>query len=474
MGLERKVVYGAKGWLGLWAILTVALLWPLFLIGAPGYTPDTSSYYRGGQAAVQFGIDQVAKIVQRTKERNLEPSLHPTTREPAQPIGIRSITYSILVYLLAFPGTSLVGLIVVQSAITAGVIALFCRAIGLTDSWLAAVVVIAGLSAGTALPTFTTLAMPDIFSGVLILGVLVLSAFAGQLTAIERVCVAAVVALAVASHASHILLAIGMLLVFFVYASVTALRRMTRGIKWDLRWPAAALAAGLVGSVITSVIGFGEVTAIPKRYPFALARSIQDGPARWYLEQHCAIDKYAICELFPDRIPADFLWGPGGIAQRATPEQMERIRAEETTIVRLATAEHPGAQFRSSARNLWEQIRFVSLDPLSYRGTRLAGSGELVVDRPSPSLEWHKQVQVGVLVLAVLVISLGSWSATTRVKWAIVNIAAAILGNAVICGVLSAPDSRYQSRLLWLMPLLAVYVFWDLRISRSSALALRG
>ena len=70
-----------------------------------------------------------------------------------------------------------------------------------------------------------------------------------------------------------------------------------------------------------SLVGFGEASVAPKRYPFALARSVADGPGLWHLEKHCDTYHYAVCEVFDD-IPkgvGEFLWEETGLRYRATP-----------------------------------------------------------------------------------------------------------------------------------------------------------
>jgi hypothetical protein len=93
------------------------------------------------------------------------------------------------------------------------------------------------------------------------------------------------------------------------------------------------------------------VSLAPNRVPVLLARSIEDGPGRWYLEEECAhVDRYAICELF-DEIPRsvfEMLWAEDGI-RTATDEQMARIRAEETEIVLAAARRYPLQQAHGRA-----------------------------------------------------------------------------------------------------------------------------
>ena len=67
----------------------------------------------------------------------------------------------------------------------------------------------------------------------------------------------------------------------------------------------------------------------PLRLPILPARSIQDGPARWYLKEASPQAPLPFCEAFGD-VPnniSDILWKKEGIRSLA-PEQMARIRKE--------------------------------------------------------------------------------------------------------------------------------------------------
>jgi hypothetical protein len=48
-------------------------------------------------------------------------------------------------------------------------------------------------------------------------------------------------------------------------------------------------------------------------------------------------------------------------------------------------------------------------------------------------------------------------------------IVAALLANAAVCSLLSGVYDRYQARVTWLLPLLAIVAFHRFRLHRSSA-----
>jgi len=206
------------------------------------------------------------------------------------------------------------------------------------------------------------------------------------------------------------------------------------------------------------------VSFAPNRIPVLLARSIEDGPARWYLQEECrAVDRYAICELF-DQMPDnvwEVLWAPDGI-RTATPEQMARIRAEETEIVLAAARRYPVQQGEALVRNTLYQAVLLGTGellpmPAGAPDATLYELAPVTSDNENdPALQLFDWIIPVFTVLAFLVLA---WRlATGRVQSflveAVVMVLFALLVNAAVYGGLSAPVDRYQARLAWLIPAL--------------------
>ena len=219
-----------------------------------------------------------------------------------------------------------------------------------------------------------------------------------------------------------------------------------------------------------SFAAFGEASLAPKRYPIQLARSVADGPGAWYLRDHCATEHYAICEVFgpnPPRKVGEFLWGPNGVRYRATPEQMERIRAEESTIVRRAAMEYPLVQIGQSIRNTARQLFTFSPDDLVF-GEEMAGGKDpsiVQVRSDNPALKTFGAVAVYLTFFASIAFLIVNRRRLDRMEIAAVGVAViGLLANAAVCGILSGVTDRYQGRVAWILPALAFIIFarfWD-------------
>jgi hypothetical protein len=222
------------------------------------------------------------------------------------------------------------------------------------------------------------------------------------------------------------------------------------------------------------VVGFSEVSLAPKRLPLVLARSIADGPARWYLQEHCATEKYVICEMFPV-IPSrleDVLFGANGLRARATPAQMEAIRREEPIIVARAARAYPFHQAAKAAAAFGRQLlRFDLTDTTFTRqvvraadgGISFAPAVERAQVRGIANLVTYAGISAALIYLALIVRRLRRGEGTV-----LLLLAAGLVGNAAVTGILSGVAHRYQGRIIWVLPVVAIGFWLARRASRQA------
>jgi hypothetical protein len=445
--------------------LLAALLfsWPLLVFGSPSYIQDSAAYYKGGRAAVSYAVaelDRSEVTGTGAEPRRASPSPSPSSEKGGSEIrGVRSITYSVATYLLAAPGATLVLLTIVQ-ALAAGIVTVATLGAfgGLpARRTVTALLVLAGAS--TIAPV-SFLTVPDIFAGLLIGSMVLLTVVPSHLSLGVRVLCIGIATFAVTAHASHIPLAGGMTILGIGWVAVR-LNRKRPLMPWTWAGIVAPLVIGGLSVVALNRVAFGEISLTAKRYPFTLARSVDDGPGRWYLEKHCGEVRYTICAVYPGGLPKggalEFLWGENGVANRATPAQLDRIRAEEAEIVLAAAREYPGFEVRTHAFNLARQI--LNFTPYPFE-SRLAldqsGTPQLA---PAPQ---DGRILLIVRILTSISVAIGTvWLVRVFFKRRALRPVIAlmflgVLGNALTCVLLSAVAARYQARVVWLIPLLAL------------------
>lgn len=445
-------------------VFALLLLWPLILVGRPSYISDSASYLKGGKVAIEF---VTAKLISPGPEDSA-----PTGPLAAKasggsgsvsaadgPKGARSVTYSVAAYLLRWPGVDMTGLALMQIAVAAliGAVATLALAVpsGARFFGIAAIVAFA-----TPLAPSSAYAIPDIYAGFVIAILVLMAVFLDRLSVGVRLLMAVIAAFAVTTHASIPPLAMGMVLA----GGAILLARGRLGLpreRWAWSWLVLPPVLGLMANTAIGYVAFGEVSVAAKRFPVALTRSVVDGPARWYLEKHCATEDYAVCEVFGTKIPStvnDFLFYDSGLNGRATPEQMDRIRAEEAEIIMRAAMEYPAYEAYNISRNIVRQLLRFDLGKSRFK-ERLAldeaGVPQLVLSGRN-----IQPVMVAVGMLNILL--LGGCIAWTirklkhldnRERASIALVIAGLVGNATIVVAFSSLTSRYQARVIWVLPL---------------------
>jgi hypothetical protein len=455
----------ALGWGLALVLVAAAMLWPAVLNGRPAYYFDSAGYFTNGRAAVS--------AVQAKFERIL-PHKASTARlgtgegeKSAKDVGsTRAVAYAVFAFLTSWPDGRMVGTIVVQALLLAGVLLIWWRRAAPGIGWPAALGASLVLAAVSQAPWFTSFAMPDIFAGTGVLAFLAMALpSARPLSLVSRVFLVLVAALAFAAHTSHIPLLAAVSCLAMGLVVFKAWRNATAPDLREIGWLAAPVILGMAVVLTTSMIGFAQVSLAPKRLPLVLARSIADGPARWYLEKHCASEHYTVCQVFPvlPKNHAEFLFGPNGLRARATPAQMDAIRSEETEIVRRAAREYPLQQAAISARNFFRQVFAWGLWDIDFRRElQLDANGTLVM-RHVDETNNARRVFIAASTALVLVAVVYLTAMVRRLRpgeLAVLALAiTAVLINAAVTGVLSSVANRYGGRLIWVLPAIAI-AFW--------------
>jgi hypothetical protein len=353
--------------------------------------------------------------------------------------------------------------IVVQAAVLAWLLTLELRAQGLRDRLVAYWLVIIGLSALTGLPWYAAQLMPDIFVPITVLSLHLLAFNDTLLRRWERAALVSIVALAIASHMTILALALGLLAMAGLWRAVFQL-----GSNGPLlRNVALAIALGLFVSVLSNLMIGGHFGFTPGGMHFLFGRLVQDGVVALYLSDHCPHEAIALCRYQHD-IAAfssnDWLWdqdsplfklgGPDGFAPEA--QRIVIATAIDYPILHIRTALKAALdQFVSFAtgdqidpwtwNSHWALEKFAPKTFTAFTTARqqLGPIDFTVMNAVHVPMGW---LAIGGLPLVLLA------SARRLIHANSAGLAATILmalaGNAFICGALSIPHDRYQSRLI--------------------------
>ena len=361
-------------------------------------------------------------------------------------------------------------ILVLQALLTAFVIWLVVRSILPRRTAMHYLVLVASLSLLTSLSWYVSLIMPDILGPVLCLCIYLLVFARDTLTRAERLTVVLIAWWAITSHATHLILAAGLcvLLALLAFPWRQSMERRLGAIGELAIIVLLAAAAQLALYMYL----YGEPSLNGERPPFLMARIIADGPGRWYLEQHCGEEKLAICNHLhnlPDNAD-DFLWGADGIWQSADEETATRLRQEEIPFVLATLRAYPSQQLSKSANNFWRQLTTFGLGDLGSNGWILEVFDSVFPGGRSRYLQsrqvrnalpfaFFERVQNWTIITSLLVIGAFTrhlWRRRTpRLAGLSMVIVPMVIANAFVTGALSMGEDRFQSRSIWVLPLLA-------------------
>ncbi|VWX53023.1 hypothetical protein [Novosphingobium sp. 9U] len=203
------------------------------------------------------------------------------------------------------------------------------------------------------------------------------------------------------------------------------------------------------------------------RPPFLTARLIEDGPARRFLAERCADAPFVLCS-YPVLQPVTaevFLWEPtrprGGF--KALPRDDAVHVSQEQARFALAvaraypaeTAAALGGDFLELAGNL----RLHDFRPEYLAGQMRADRPFEAVPEGTPLPFSDRVISALTLFLVLAALAAFPWrrsAARSDLRAMVWVVLVAILLNDAICAWLSGPFARYNTRVIWALPLMVL------------------
>ena len=478
---------------GLALILSLAALWN----GQPFFYPDTPTYLRGAEMGVTRVLGPAAlkpwlpvskqtgsfsTLVSATEPEAFRPLKPLTSISDSVVLSGRSVYYGALLYAGYLSGNMWLT-VAFQALCVAYVLQLLMARLWGLGTWQV-VVVVAALSLLTPLGIYTGFLMPDVFASLVILTMGMLAVYWQQLPRIHRWVLSMLLLFSLCAHASHLALAAPLLGILLVARLLVA---RWRGLSAA---SLAAFALCIVGALGAELAFNKAVTASvgapPLRLPHPMARLIDLGPGTAYLKQHCPESGYAAC-AYVQNYPTnwdDFLFSNDsakGAFALADASTKRRISDEQLRFVVDVFRFDPIGVAGGVALDVLQQLGLFRVDIGGYNQRILSMYKGRVPDsifsdmqssraaNQSPFNQW--------LTVATYAMVLGSmasliwwrlqragsrasvaWTSLQQLRladfmWIVVL---GVIGNAVVCAVLASSMDRFQARVVWLLPFMAL------------------
>ena len=486
-------------------LLLIASAWVALINGQPFFMADTSAYVREPDfAAVYFLGPKFA--TSWTQDRTLQGRNNavPQTAHRDDPplnspfegsiLAGRSIYYGALLYLGHL--TSYFWLSVfLQAAIflyLSYTLVITC----LRMSFLTFVGLTLAILIAAPVSFFISFLMPDVFASFLILAMIIFVGFLNVIGTRDKVIISGIILYSALAHTSHLLL-----LVFlgFLFGCAWFFNRRKAKLA-DEKFPQRAIILfALILAGLLSELGFAyaarhTIGVEPIRPPFVMARLIADGPGYNFLLKNCATKPYAVCR-FIERLPIPvdaFLWsadpvrGVFGVADLPT---RRALSSEQISFALDVFRSDPVGVISHATVNFVRQLIKVGVNEffptksqLQYlKGKMPASYFEQLLRSPIVFHDWILTLANSwysffyYLSLTGLVSVWVSWPWLSfpnkserfpQPQWSYVLTIAvmAIFVNAAICGTLSEPHPRYQTRIAWIplfVLLLTIAKLWE-------------
>ena len=354
--------------------------------------------------------------------------------------------------------------------------------------YIAAALVAAAVA--THLPWLASWLMPDLFTGLMLLALLLLAEHWRALPAWERVLVVIFLCGTASTHLSHLPLLLGLGLFALVASLLPPMRRAAAPLRRAVALALGAAAVAWGALVLANVITYGQATTSLGQSTMLFARLNADGDAAAVLRPHCeAGASWAVCNQL-DRLGGlseqDFLWRDA-ISPLPALGYVQGFYVEARELNPILLHAYWPDWLAASARRAVEQIlRFELGDGMDDEGPLMLvrdldrfGLGRLVPDIAATRqfenglLPWMPRGlaegigAVGLLALTGLA-GLGLARGRPDVSWPALLFLVAWVGNAALVGLASEVFGRYGARLIWLAPLVAIVL--TVRVARPGPL----
>lgn len=331
------------------------------------------------------------------------------------------------------------------------------------------------LSLFTAISPTVSILIPDIFTAIALLALFNLL-LNKKLSSTERILTGITLSFAIGTHLSNFAIVSGTLGIFLIY-NLTGKRRVT----FDFSIRRVALVAGFVFFPLLFVPTFHylldrKFVLTEGSHVFMVNHLNEIGILQPYLEESCETKDYKIC-AYKDQLKVDLMWDESGPLYKtggwvANKEEYNSIIKDVLTTPQylmhyIASGVeysfrqffyfdiHPATPWQGGSAPYYVIHQYFPVNSANYDGS-LQNKGEMDF-----SFQNHTQriwVIGGLALLFLVMMTSLRNTISPELRMMIFFVITALVVNAAVCGVLSTVNLRFQSRIVWFIPFLTIFI----------------
>jgi hypothetical protein len=315
----------------------------------------------------------------------------------------------------------------------------------------------------TALPWLASMLLTDIFAGLSVLSLFILVLHGDKTSTIEKCLLFAFTAFAAATHSATLAVLLGLCCAGWIARALLRDRIAVSGLLQG----SLTIIAGAAMLLSANFALSGQFAWTPGGYGVAFGRMMQDGIVARYLKDHCPEQRLKLCPYRNELPPTadDFLWGHSMFDKLG---RFQGLNDEMGFIVQRSLVEHPLWQVEAALVATAQQLAEVATGEGTQRWIpHTTGIIERYLPAQiAPMRAAHQQhgdidftvinwihIPVALVSMLLVVVILATAIRRRRLNdltLLAATVALALLGNALVCGVISGPHDRYGARMVWI------------------------
>jgi hypothetical protein len=321
----------------------------------------------------------------------------------------------------------------------------------------------------TSLPWLTSTLLTDIYTGLAVLALFVMVLRGDRISTPEKCALFVFIAFSASTHSATLAVLLGLCCLGSI--AWPLLRRQISAAGLLQGWLSLAAGAGMLLSANFALSG--EFAWTPGGYGVTFGRMVQDGIVTQYLRDHCPREKLKLCP-YRNQLPAtadQFLWGHSMFDDLGRFAGMDD---EMGYIVVHALKEYPLWQAEAALKATAQQLVHIAT---GEGCTEWLGHTYGIIERYIPAqakamraarqqrkeinftaVNWlHVPVALASMLAVLALFAWGLWRGQfDDITLLAATVCFTLLGNAMICGIISGPHDRYGARLVWIATFVAL------------------